>query len=151
MIRGPSLRNLGTRVRSLNTAPITREEYAGRYRAWGGSFILHPEVLDYLEDTYGIKTSYRGYFKRGQCVGAAGTWGPYIAGDRNALRRYKLTDQVDFGFPVLYLPISPGHRCTVLYRASYLLNHQMRQIRGSIFRAAKPMFILRRIPDALPS
>lgn len=37
-------------------------------RRWGGSFILHPAVLQLFEDAHGIKTQYRGYFRHGQCV-----------------------------------------------------------------------------------
>jgi len=151
MRHGPSLGDLGVRIRSLNTAPITRDEYAGYYWSWGGSFILHPDVLDFFEHTFGVKTNYRGYFRHGQCVGAVGIWGPYIAGDRNALRAFKLTDQVDFGFPVLYLPIAPGHNCTVLYRAGFLLNHQRQRIAGAVFTGTKRMSILKQIPDELPN
>jgi CelD/BcsL family acetyltransferase involved in cellulose biosynthesis len=148
---GTSLKDLGVRVRSSNTAPITREEYARCYHAWGGSFIVHPEVLQFLEDTYGVKTDYRGYFQQGKCTGAVGAWGLYLAGDHSALRAYKLTEQVDFGYPVLYLPIAPGHRSTVLYRASFLLNLQRRQIAGAVFTRIKRMAILKHIPDELPT
>jgi hypothetical protein len=151
MSRGTSLSNIDVRIRSLNTASITREAYAGYYWSWGGSFILHPEVLQFFEDNYGMKTSYRGYFKHGQCVGAVATWGPYIAGDCNAFRTYKLTDQVDFGYPILYLPIAPGHKCTVHYRAGYLLNYQRQQISCALFTGIKEMSILKRIPQELPT
>jgi hypothetical protein len=151
MSRGLSLSNLGVRIRSLNTKPITRGEYARCHWSWGGSFILHPEVLEFFEHNYGIKTNYRGYFRRGQCVGAVGTWGPYIAGDRSALRAYKLTELVDFGFPILYLPVAPEHSCTVLYRAGFLLNHQRQQIAGAVFTGFKRMSILKHIPDELES
>jgi Mig-14 len=147
----PVLSNLSVRIRSLNTAPITAGEYAQCYRSWGGSFILHPEVLEFFEHTYGIQTSYRGYFRRGQCIGAVATWGPYIAGDRAALRDPRLKDRVDFGFPVLYLPIAPGHKCSVLYRASCLLSHQKQQITGGTFTGMRQMSILRQIPDDLPA
>lgn len=139
------------RIRSFNTAPITRQEYAHYYNAWGGSFILHPEVLQFFEDTYGIKTDYRGYFKAGACIAAVGTWGQYIAGDRNALRAYKLTDHVDFGYPTIYMPIAPGNKCTVLYRTGYLLNLQRTQIEGAVFTRFKKMSILKQIPEALPT
>jgi len=145
------IRNLGVRIRSSNTAPITREEYARCYHSWGGSFIVHPEVLQFFEDQHGVKTSYRGYFKEGKCIAAVGTWGPYLAGDRSALHACKLTDRVDFGYPIICLPIAPGHHCTVLYRADYLLNLQRSQIAGAVFTGIKKMAILKQIPDALPT
>jgi Mig-14 len=151
MSRGPALMDIDVRIRSLNTAPITREAYAGYYWSWGGSFILHPEVLQFFEDIYGITTHYRGYFRDEQCVGAVGTWGPYIAGDFNAFRTYKLEDQVDFGYPILYLPIAPGHKCAVHYRAGFLLNYQRHQIPCALFTGIKEMSILRRIPQELPA
>jgi Mig-14 len=143
--------NFGVRIRSMNTALITRETYAHCYHAWGGSFIVHPEVLQFLEDTHGVKTAYRGYFKNGKCVAAVGTWGPYLAGDRNALRAYKLTDRIDFGYPIVYLPIAPEHSCLVLFRAGYLLNLQRKRIAGVAFPGLKKMSILKQIPDALPT
>ena len=145
------LRDLSVRIRSINTAPITREEYAHYYHVWGGSFIIHPEVLQFFEDVYGIRTSYRGYFNEGKCVAALGTWGPYLAGDRNALRAYQLTDRIDFGYPILYLPVAPGCSCRVLFRAGFLLNLQRRQIGGAFFPGIKQVSILKQIPDALPT
>ncbi len=142
---------IGHRIRSSNTTPITREAYAHYYNAWGGSFILHPEVLQFFEDTYGVKTDYRGYYQAGVCIAAVGTWGQYIAGDRNALRAYKLTDRVDFGYPTIHLPVAPGNKCTVLYRTGYLLNLQRAQIKGAVFTRLKKMSILKQIPEALPT
>ena len=146
-----ALRKAGERARSLNTDPISREAYAGYFSCWGGSFIVHLAVLQFLEDAYGIKTEYRGYFRQGQRVGAIGTWGPYLAGDWNALRASGLDGRFDLGFPILHLPIAPGHRCTMLHRAAFLLVGQRRQVGGTIFRNGKSMAILRRIPDDLPT
>ena len=142
---------IGNRFRSSNTAPITREAYAHYYHTWGGSFILHPEVLHFFEDTYGVKTNFRGYFNGGACIAAIATWGQYIAGDRNALRAHQLTDRVDFGYPALILPVAPGSKCTVLYRSGFLLNLQRSQIGGAVFTRVKRMSILKQIPEALPT
>ncbi len=135
----------------MNTAPIAPEVYAEHYSAWGGSFILHPEVLQFFEERFGLRTAYRGYFKDGRCVGAIAAWGPYIAGDYQALHACRVTDQLDFGYPILYLPIAPGHRCSVLYRAGYLLNDQRTQIARAAFPGVWSMSILKQIPDGLPS
>ena len=143
------LRDSSARLRSLNTEPISAQDYAQYYQSWGGSFILHPDVLNYFEKSHGIKTAYRGYFRDGQCIGAVGTWGSYIAGDRNALVAYGLTDQVDFGYPILHLPIAPWHQCTVLYRASFLTNLQQPKIAGAVFPGLKQMSLLKQIPEAM--
>lgn len=145
------LRDLSVRIRSINTTLITHEEYARCYNSWGGSFIVHPDVLQFFDDTYGVKTVYRGYFKDGKCIAAVGTWGSYLAGDRNGLCAHKLTNRVDFGYPIVYLPIAPGCSCAVLYRAGYLLGEQRRRIDGAIFPGIKKMSILKRIPDDLPT
>jgi hypothetical protein len=146
-----ALRGARLRIRSLNTEPISRAEYASYYSAWGGSFILHPVVLQFFEDAHGIKTQYRGYFRHGQCVGAIGTWGPYIAGDWNALREFGVSTRLDLGYPILYLPIAPGHRCAILHRAAFLLDCQREQLAGAIFPRNQSMSILKQIPDQLPS
>src|ERR1700679_2054198 len=137
-------------LRSANTRKISAEAYARHYREWGGSFIVHPEVLRFFEHTYDVKVSYRGYFRNGQCVGAVPIWGQFVAGDRSALQANHLQDKEDFGYPVICLPIDPRYRCTVLYKAKYLLNLQRRQIGGAIFSGFKAMSILKRIPDDLP-
>lgn len=142
---------IGICIRSLNSRLITPVEYASCYHAWGGSFIIHPEVLQFCEKSYGIRTDYRGYFSQGKCIGAIATWGKYLAGDRHALRAYKVTNHVDFGYPVLYLPVAPGQRCIVLYRASFLLNLQQGSVRGGVFTGVKAMSILKQIPDELPT
>jgi hypothetical protein len=140
-------------LRSLNTEEVTRDEYANCYHQWGGSFIVHPDVLKYFEDVHGIKVRYRGYFRHGQCLGAIPVWGKFIAGDHSALRAHGMIGKVDFGYPVVYLPIDPLHRCTILYKAKYLLKLQQAQIAGSLFleHEAKSMAILKRIPEDLAS
>lgn len=138
-------------VRSANTDPISAEEYACCYHEWGGSFIVHPEVLKFIEETHGIKTRYRGFIRRGQCVGAVPIWRSFVAGDRWAQIAYRLTKKEDFGYSATYLPIAPQHRCALLYRASYLLSLQQPQIAGALFKGAQKMCILRQIPEELPS
>ena len=143
--------DFGLRIRSSNSQPIAREDYARYYHLWGGSFILHPEVLLFFEKNFGIRAAFRGYFVEGECVGAIPTWGNFVAGDRTALSAYKLVDEVDFGHPIVYLPISPGHACALLYRARYLLSAQENQIRGAFFTRLKEMAILKQIPEGLQS
>ncbi|WP_233842557.1 GNAT family N-acetyltransferase [Dyella sp. 2HG41-7] len=145
--------NLAYDLRSANTSALSEADYAHCYDTWGGSFIVHPDVLKYFENAHGIKVRYRGYFENGQCVGAVPTWGAFIAGDHSALSAQHLIDKVDFGYPAIYLPIDPQHRCTVLYKAKYLLNQQRSQIAGSLFvgGATKSMAILKRIPEELPT
>jgi hypothetical protein len=140
-------------LRSINTHEITREDYANCYDEWGGSFIVHPDVLTYFEDVHGIKTRYRGYFRQSECVGAVPVWGDFIAGDYSALRACRMIGKVDFGYPAIYLPIDPQHRCTILYKSKYLLKLQHAQLAGSIFLGhdAKSMAILKKIPEELPS
>jgi hypothetical protein len=145
------LEGLSLRIRSRNTSPITRAEYATCFQSWGGSFILHPEVLRFFEDNYGIKATYYGYFTKGECVGAVAAWGAYVAGDRNALRAHRLTDQIDFGFPILYLPIAPSRTCRIFFRASFLLAYQQKQIKGACFTDKRQMAILKRVPAELSS
>ena len=138
-------------IRSWNTAPITREDYARHYAAWGGSFILHPEVLQYFAEVHGVRSDFHGYFEHGECIGAVATWGPSIAGDRRALHERQLTERVDFGYPVLLLPVAPGRRCAVLYRAGYLLSLQRHQLAGAVFPFVKAIAILKEIPGELPT
>lgn len=146
---GAAIQSLSVRLRNLNSRPISPQEYARQYQMNGGSFILHPEVLDYLQQSYGVRADYRGFFKDGQCQGAVATWGTFIAGERYALRARKIADRIDFGCPVLYLPIAPGHRCWVLHRARFLLSLQRSRIGGAIFPSGKTMSILKSIPDDL--
>ncbi|MEO6993635.1 MAG: GNAT family N-acetyltransferase, partial [Lacunisphaera sp.] len=142
---------LTLRLRSSNTEEISAAEYAHFYQLWGGSFIVHPDVLRFFHEIFDIPISYRGYFERRKCIGAVGTWGPYIAGDRSALKARHLLDEVDFGYPIIYLPIDPKHKCTVLYEARHLLNHQREHIAGALFTTTKRMSILKQIPDDLPT
>ena len=146
----PAPRAFGAGIRSCNTAPITREDYARHYAAWGGSFILHPEVLQFFADAHGVRSEFHGYFQRGECIGTVATWGSSIAGDRRALHEHQLTERVDFGYPALILPIAPGRRCTVLYRAGFLLSLQRRQLTGAVFPFVNAMAILKDIPAELP-
>ncbi len=139
-----------SRIRSFNTDPISRESYAQYYDMWGGSFIIHPDVLQFFQEAFDVEACYRGYFKQGRCVGAVATWGQFLAGDRSALDAYKLADQVDFGYPVIHLPIAPKHKCLVLYKARFLLGLQQRQVAGALFTRLKQMSILRPIPEGLP-
>lgn len=152
---GPSLfSDFKYTLRSLNTGKLSAEEYAHFYHQWGGSFIVHPDVLKYFEDAHGIKVRYRGYFRRGQCIGAIPVWGAYVAGDHSALQANRLGDKVDFGYPAMYLPIDPEHRCTILYKAKYLLDLQRQHIGGALFygpESKKKMAMLRKIPEELPS
>jgi len=98
---------------------------------------VHPEVLRFFQENYGVKTAYYGYFKKGTCIGAVATWGSFIAGERYALRARKLVDRVDFGFPVLYLPVAQGRRCRIMFRARFLLDLQKRQIGWAFFSSAQ--------------
>ncbi|GLQ86825.1 GNAT family N-acetyltransferase [Dyella flagellata] len=143
------LSRLGSGLRSLNTSQISAEEYARCYHEWGGSFIVHPEVLQYFEETHNVKVRYRGYFKDGRCVGAAPVWGAFVAGDHSALHAHQLDRKEDFGYPVIYLPIDPESHCHVLYKAKYLLSLQRRQIAGAMFMKRKQMAILKQLPDEL--
>lgn len=138
-------------LRSVNSDEIGAQDYARCYHTWGGSFIVHPDVLRYFEETHDVKVRYRGYFRRGQCVGAVAVWGAFLAGDRMALDAYRLSDNEDFGYPVIYLPIDPKHQCTVLYKAKHLLSLQRPQIAGVLFNGLKEMSILRQIPEELPT
>lgn len=140
-------------LRAINTDELGREDYARHYQEWGGSFIVHPDVLTYFEDVHGVKARYRGYFRHGRCVGAVPVWGHFVAGDYSALRAHRMNGKVDFGYPAVYLPIDPLHRCTVLYKAKYLLKLQRPQLAGSLFlnHEAKSMAILKDIPEALAS
>ncbi len=148
---GTRFRYLGTRLRSWNTAPITREEYARHYQSWGGSFILHPEVLQFFGNVHGVRTDYHGYFHGEKCIGVVPAWGARIAGDRHALQAHGLTVQVDFGYPVLHLPVAPGYNCLILFRAGFLLDLQRRQVTGAVFPGLKEMAILKKIPEELPT
>lgn len=143
------LSRLGSGLRSLNSSAISAEDYARHYHEWGGSFIVHPEVLQYFAQTHGVKVHYRGYFQDGQCVGAVPVWGAFVAGDHSALHAYGLDRKEDFGYPVLYLPIDPQAKCLVLYKAKYLLNLQQPRIAGGLFMARKPMALLKQLPDEL--
>ncbi|RUL76102.1 GNAT family N-acetyltransferase [Dyella choica] len=143
------LTRFGSGLRSLNTRQISAEEYAHCYREWGGSFIVHPEVLNYFEATHNVKVRYRGYFKNGQCVGAVPVWGAFVAGDHSALHAHQLDRKEDFGYPVIHLPIDPQSKCHVLYKAKYLLSLQQPQIAGALFMKRKQMAILKQLPDEL--
>jgi hypothetical protein len=148
---GDFLGQLSALVRSLNCRSISQEEYARLYEELGGSFILRPEVLQFFQDVHGVKSKYHGYFKNGQCIGAIPVWGPFVAGERYALRAHQLVDRVDFGYPLLYLPIAEGHRCTMLFRARFLVALQRPQIGGVYFSNARAMSILKKIPEDLLS
>ncbi len=148
---GTAIQSISVRLRSLNCRPVSAEEYARQYQLNGGSFILHPEVLDFLQQSHGVRPDYWGYFKGGQCIGAIATWGTFIAGERYALRAHKISDRIDFGCPILYLPIAPGNRCWVLFRSRFLLNLQRSQIGGALFPKSKTMSLLKSIPDDLLS
>ena len=144
-----SYAKLSSQVRALNCLPITEEEYAHYYEELGGSFILHPKVLAFFRDEYGVKAEYHGYVQDGQYAGVAPSWGPFIAGERYALRAHKLTDRVDFGYPLLYLPIAESFRCSILFRARFLVELQRPQLSGAVYLKSKSMAILKQIPDAL--
>jgi hypothetical protein len=144
-----ALSKVSARLRSLNSRSISAEEYAQYYDLWGGSFILHPRVLQFFHESFGIRTDFRGYFKKGECIAAIPTWGPYVAGERYALRAHRLVDRVDFGFPLLYMPIAPERKCTVLYRARFLVERQRPQLAGAFFLKNKCLSLLKQIPDAL--
>ena len=75
--------------------------------------------------------------------------GAFLAGDRTALHAHGLLEQIDFGYPVIYLPIDPQRRCRVRFKARYLLSHQRRQIGGAFFTGIKEMSILKQIPEEL--
>lgn len=145
--------HLTYRLRSLNTGTLSAQDYAHFYHQWGGSFIVHPDVLRYFEDAHGMKVRYRGYFRRNECIGAVPVWGAFVAGDHSALQAYRLGNNVDFGYPAMYLPIAPEQRCLILYKAKYLLDLQRRQVAGALFHGheSKKMAILRKIPEELPS
>src|SRR5215469_18012787 len=55
--------NLKYDLRSANTSALSAAEYAQCYDTWGGSFIVHPDVLTYFQDAHDIKVRYRGYFE----------------------------------------------------------------------------------------
>jgi hypothetical protein len=138
-------------LRALNTRQIDADDYAHCYQQWGGSFIVNPEVLAYLAQTHGVKLGYRGYFRRGQCVGAIPVWGAFVAGDHWALQALGLDRKEDFGYPVIHLPIDPAYKCRVLYKAKHLLRLQQAQIAGAMFLPRKSMALLKPIPEELPT
>jgi len=135
---GTALSSLGARIRAMNCRrSVRRTTRRSITRLAAVSSCIRK--CSVLPGELRVKTAYYGYFKKGTCIGAVATWGSFIAGERYALRARKLVDRVDFGFPVLYLPVAQGRRCRIMFRARFLLDLQKRQIGWAFFPARKTM------------
>jgi hypothetical protein len=146
-----ALSRLSWKLRAANTELIDAATYAEHYDQWGGSFIVHPEVLNFFQTHYGVPVSYAGYFKEGRCVGAVATWGSFVAGDRTAFASQQLEGKVDFGYPIIYVPIAPGQKCLINFKSRYLLPAQRAQLRGAVYPGLKCMALLKQIPEEMPA
>jgi hypothetical protein len=135
--------------RYFNNKRISAEQYCDFYHKHGGSFILHPDTLGFIAEEFGLQPEFRGYFLSDICVCAIPTWGPYIAGDKSALKKYKVNDAIDFGYPQLYIPCDDNARVRIFFKSDYVTRFQSSCVLNARVHQKKCLSILRAIPEGL--
>lgn len=116
-------------LRSLGWRSVSPEAYGLAYRNYGGSVINHPDILAFIDRRFDCAPAYWGKpGPQGQLSAAVATWGKYLAGDKEALKRLGVETRFDFGTPEVLLPLAPHFRTSVLFRCKHLANEHSAQI-----------------------
>lgn len=80
--------------------------YEEAYNLFGGSFIMHPQVIAVTGTMASISTRYLASYQDGELVGALPLWGKYLAGDKRYLKKMKKRRIFDTGNAEVILPLS---------------------------------------------
>lgn len=108
-------------LRTLGWHPLPQDEYRCAYDRWGGSVITHPDILGFIDRQCGLTTRFLGHRgKDGSLDGCIAVWGEYLAGDKEALAKFGVEEQLDFGTPEIILPLSPAFRASIRLRGKHL-------------------------------
>ena len=83
--------------------------YAEAYNLYGGSFLMHPQVVMVMSRMASIKTRYLASYQDGELVGALPVWGKYLAGDKRYLKKIHKRRIFDTGNAEVILPLSQAH------------------------------------------
>ncbi len=94
---------------------IDETEYQKAYENWGGSLITHPVFIRKLSNHLSISLQYFGFYQNQRLVAAIPAWGRFIAGQKNALKKYNCYHKVDIGNMEVILPISPEAKNIPMY------------------------------------
>ncbi|SMF02252.1 GNAT family N-acetyltransferase [Pseudogulbenkiania subflava] len=113
-------------LRSLGWRSVSPEDYSLAYRKYGGSVINHPDILAFINRRFDCAPSYWGKpGSPGELSAVVATWGAYLAGEKEALKRFGIDTRFDFGTPEVVLPLAPDFRSSLLFRSKHLaLDHQ---------------------------
>jgi len=116
-----------------NWSPVDAAVYAEAYGKWGGSFILHPDVIPVVSEIAQVPLEYFACEEGGCPVAVVPVWGGrMIAGNRKYLDSIGKKNQLDTGDNEYWLPIASEAIITLPFSVRYLPAAQARQVRNAV-------------------
>ncbi|BGE84964.1 MULTISPECIES: GNAT family N-acetyltransferase [Methylosinus] len=89
---------------------ISAQDYEIAFERFGGSFAVHPRVVDLVCSLAHRPAHYMGLACGSDIVAAAPLWGEHIVATRSALEAHDASQLIDVGDAELVLPIADGVR-----------------------------------------
>jgi len=104
---------------------IDKQTYQQAYEQYGGSVITHPEIITKISAIIDIPLTYQATYTENKLIAAIPTWGKYIAGHKQALKKTGKKSLIDYGNAEIILPIAPEHKITLPITADNIseINH----------------------------
>ncbi|PIJ49234.1 Mig-14 family protein [Erwinia sp. OLTSP20] len=113
----------------------TASDYKQCHNLYGGSFVTHPEVLEFLHSRYDCQPTF--YVKRdssGVPVGSFCTWlGSHLAGDIKVTKKLDM-EYCPFNKDELILPVSPGTKIIIPVKTKIISNINANSIFNLTFK-----------------
>lgn len=99
---------------------ISAQDYQFAFERFGGSFAVHPRVVDLVCALADRPARYMGLERGTEIVAAAPLWGERVLATRQALEAYDASSLIDVGDAEVVLPVAAGARIEMPFEASPL-------------------------------
>ena len=99
---------------------ISKSEYELAFERFGGSFAVHPRVVELVASLAKRPVRYAGAIAKGNLVAAVPLWGQAILATKLSLEIYKVSHLIDVGDSEVVLPVADNVQITMPFMASML-------------------------------
>ena len=96
---------------------ISATEYTVIFKRFGGSFVVHPDVVAVVSTLAKRSVRYVGLAQHGRFIAAVPLWGEHIVATTVALWKYGALDLIDIGDSEVILPVAEDQLVTIPFKA----------------------------------
>jgi Mig-14 len=96
---------------------ISADEYKAIFERFGGSFVVHPNVVAVIATLSKRPVRYVGLTREGQFIAAVPLWGRYIAATTLAISKYSSFNLMDVGDSEVILPVIEDQLTNIPFEA----------------------------------